>query len=145
MKFGARVDSSENHHRVTLVTDDKTHSLAIAPKASGFGSSINGAELLFLALATCYCNDVYREAAKRNVRVEHVEVDVEGALQSEGDPLGNVTYRATVAAHASKGEIEDLIRHTDRLAEIHNTLRAGIPVTLNGAETISLRSDADAR
>jgi uncharacterized OsmC-like protein len=30
---------------------------------------------LFLALASCYCNDIYREAAKRNIKVERVEVN----------------------------------------------------------------------
>jgi hypothetical protein len=33
----------------------------------GGGSSANGGELLCLALATCYCNDVYREAKKRGI------------------------------------------------------------------------------
>ncbi len=47
-------------------------------KENGYGSSASGGELLFLALATCYCNDIYREAAKKNIKVESVEVDVEG-------------------------------------------------------------------
>jgi hypothetical protein len=37
---------------------------------------ING-ELLFLALASCYGNDIYWEAAKRNSKVERVEVNYE--------------------------------------------------------------------
>jgi uncharacterized OsmC-like protein len=36
---------------------------------------------LFLALATCYCNDIYREAAKRNIKVDSVEVEVEGTFE----------------------------------------------------------------
>jgi dienelactone hydrolase len=45
-----------------------------AEASSGLGSSANGGELLFLVLATCYCNDVYREAAKRGIRAESAEV-----------------------------------------------------------------------
>ena len=61
----AREHNSHAQHHVTLTTDAKAHSIVIAPKAEGNGSSTNGGELLLLALATCYCNDIYREAAKR--------------------------------------------------------------------------------
>jgi hypothetical protein len=42
-----------------LYTSAAKHSLAIPPNAIGFGSRANGGE--FLALATCYCSDVYRQ------------------------------------------------------------------------------------
>ncbi len=91
----------------------------------------NGGELLFAALATCYCNDLYREAAKRSITVRSVQVQVEGAF---GDAPGSVAegihYRATVEAEASTEEIEALMRHTDTVAEIQNTLRLGTSVTL---------------
>jgi uncharacterized OsmC-like protein len=92
--------------------------------------------LLFLALATCYCNDIYREAAKRGLRVESVEVEVEGDFGAEGEPAQNVTYRAKVAAQASEGEIRELMSHTDRVAEIQNTLRVGTPVTLSDIDAV---------
>src|SRR5574342_87340 len=98
MKVSSRVQNGEGQHLVTLRTNDNVHSLAIPPKPTGFGSSANGGELLFLALATCYCNDIYREAAKRGLKVEHVEVEVEGEFGAEGEPARNVTYRAKVAA-----------------------------------------------
>jgi uncharacterized OsmC-like protein len=90
--------------------------------------------LLFLALATCYCNDIYREAGKRGIAVEQVEVNVEGEFGAEGEPARNVTYRAKVVAQASESEIRDLIRHTDTVAEIQNTLRVLTPVTLADSE-----------
>jgi uncharacterized OsmC-like protein len=96
--------------------------LAIAAKAEGFGSSVNGAELLFLALATCYCNDIYREAKKRRIEVENVKVEVDGEFGGEGEAARRVSYRAAVAARASREKILDLMRHTDSVAEIQNTL-----------------------
>lgn len=58
MRITARVDNREGQHQVTLKTNGHTHSLSIPPKSRGHGSSVNGGELLFLALATCYCNDL---------------------------------------------------------------------------------------
>ena len=79
MRISARVQNSQGQHQVSLATNDTVHSLSIPPKPTGFGSSANGGELLFLALATCYCNDIYREAAKRGIEVVGVEVEVQVA------------------------------------------------------------------
>lgn len=138
MKISARVQNSVGQHHVTLRTNDNAHSLAIPPKPTGFGSSANGGELLFLALATCYCNDIYREAAKRGLQVEQVEVEVAGEFGAEGEPAKNVTYHAKVTAHASEAEIRELMSATDRVAEIQNTLRGGTPVTLDALEVVAL-------
>ena len=58
MRFGARIDNRANHHEATLRAGDHESSISIPLKTEGFGSSASGAELLFLALATCYCNDI---------------------------------------------------------------------------------------
>jgi len=138
MKVSAKVQNSEGQHHVTLRTNDNVHSLAIPPKPTGFGSSANGGELLFLALATCYCNDIYREAAKRGLKVEHVEVEVEGEFGAEGEPAKNVSYRAKVTAQASEAQIRELMSQTDRVAEIQNTLRLETPVILSGIEVVTM-------
>ncbi len=137
MKISAKVQNSEGQHHVTLRTNDTAHGLDIPPKPTGFGSSANGGELLFLALATCYCNDIYREAAKRGLAVEHVEVEVEGEFGAEGEPARNVSYRAKVTAQASEAQIRKLMRDTDQVAEIQNTLRRGTPVGLSGIEVVT--------
>lgn len=138
MRVRARVQNSLDNHQVALQTNDYQHEITIAPKSTGFGSSVNGGELLFLALATCYCNDIYREAAKRGIVVERVEVTVEGDFEAEGAGATNVSYHATVAAQASEEEIRSLMRDTDQVAEIQNTLRAATPVQLGQIEAISV-------
>ena len=105
------------------------HSISIQPKSTGFGSNTNGGELLFLALATCYCNDIYREAAKREIKIKEVEVEVEGNFYEEGKPARNVTYRAKVIGEASKEALRELVKYTDKVAEIQNTLRVETPIT----------------
>jgi organic hydroperoxide reductase OsmC/OhrA len=137
MKITANIQNSQGQHDVTLTTNDKSHSIVIPSKSSGPGSSVNGGELLFLALATCYCNDLYREAAKRNIKVEKVEVEVSGDFGEEGTGAQNVTYCAKVYAKGTDEEIRELMRHTDSVAEIQNTLRAGTDVKLNKVEVVT--------
>lgn len=136
MKINARVQNSQGQHQVSLRTNDHSHELSIPPRPSGSGSSVNGGELLFLALATCYCNDLYREAAKRGLTVNSVEVEVEGHFGAEGEGAHDITYRVKVSAQADEDEVQALLRHTDTVAEVHNTLRAGTAVTLAGVEII---------
>lgn len=138
MKISAKLENSRNNHQVTLQTNDNVHSIAIPPKSTGYGSSANGGELLFLALASCYCNDIYREAAKRNIKVERVEVHVEGEFGAEGEHAKNITYQARVFAQASEEEIREMMEFTDTVAEIQNTLRIGTPVVLSQIEVINV-------
>ena len=62
MYISASVRNTHGQHEISLATNDSPRELSIAPGPTGYGSSVNGGELLFLALATCYCNDIYREA-----------------------------------------------------------------------------------
>ena len=139
MKISARLANRRGEHKVTLSTADHEHSLAVPPKQEGFGSSVNGGELLFLALATCYCNDLYREAKKRNIQIDTVKVEVNGEFGSEGEAARNITYSASVLANAPQEEIFALMRHTDSVAEIQNTLRHSSQVTLAKCEAQDLR------
>lgn len=130
MQISALVVNQNGRHRSEVRTGDKAQSLPIPARAQGRGSAVNGGELLFLAIATCYCNDIYREAEERGLAVESVQVEVTGHFGGKGDPAQNVTYRASVQAHGSEREVLDLMRHTDAVAEIHNTLRRATPVAL---------------
>lgn len=138
MKIRARVENAPGEHRVTLVTNDAARELAVAPKAEGRGSSANGGELLCLALATCFCNDAFREAARLGVEVDRVEVEVEADFGGRGEPASAIRYRVAVAARGDEAEIRALVAETDRVAEIHNTLRIGLPVTLEGVDVTAL-------
>jgi len=139
MRIVAQIQNSEGKHDVTLQTNGTVHSLAIPPKSGGFGSSVNGGELLFLALATCYCNDIYREAAQREITVVSVEVTVEGDFGAAGEPARHVSYNAKVTAQASESEIKELLYHSDTVAEIQNTLRIGTSIKQSRFEALSVR------
>ena len=130
MNIRAKIESREHSHSLEVATDDRVQSITIAAKPTGFGSNVNGGELLFAALATCFCNDLYREAAKRTITVSRVDVEVTGTFGGPGEPARDVTYRAHVEADAPADVIAELIRATDEVTEIQNTLRAGCLVRL---------------
>jgi organic hydroperoxide reductase OsmC/OhrA len=133
MKIAARVSNTSSRHTVEVETDGRKQSIAIVPKSVGRGSGINGGELLFAALATCFCNDLYREASKRNIAIQDVEVEVTGTFGNPGEPARDISYRVQVHANAPQSTIDDLIRATDSVTEIQNTLRAGCAVRLEQA------------
>ena len=124
----AHVDNARNAHHAAVTTNGLVREIAIPPRSTGFGSSANGGELLCLALATCYCNDVYREAAVRRIEVSRVVVHVHADFGVSGEPAAGLRYRADVSANATEPDIRALMLHTDRVAEIQNTLRRGIAV-----------------
>ncbi len=130
MKISATLKSAFDHLESTVQTNDAAKQVPISAKSTGWGSSVNGGELLLLSLATCFCNDIYREAAKRNIDVKDVEVTVTADFGAEGEPGSNFRYKANVNADAPPEEIKALIAHTDQVAEIHNTLRKGVAVSI---------------
>src|SRR5574339_292416 len=113
MLIEARVESRRQSHAVVLATDGSSRTLSIAPREGGPGSSVNGGELLCLAMATCYCNDVYREADRRGIAVTRVVVEARAEFGAAGAPAALLSYRASVTAHADEDAIRALMVHTD--------------------------------
>lgn len=135
------------HEGTFSVGWSERHSLVIdrAPNDGGQGMGFNGGQLLLLALGSCYANDVFREAASRDIEVLGVRVVVE--CDWAGDPIRaeNVRFSTRVEAAADEDEIMELIRHVDDIAEIHNTLRNGVDVELAEAEAVSVQVEVRAR
>ena len=97
---------------------------------------MNGGEFLMLAVATCYCNDLFREAARLGVAVSAAEVEASAEFPGVGLAATNIRYRVRIESPASPAEIAMLLRETDAVAEVHNTLRAGVPVRLIEPEPV---------
>lgn len=131
MKISASIKSAFQIHEVNVETENNVKGISISPKTEGFGSSINGGELLFLSLATCFCNDLYREASKINMKIDAVDVVVSGEFGGEGEPAKSITFKVKIEAvkHTDE-EINELIEKVDQIAEIHATLRQGINIVL---------------
>jgi len=137
MKIAAEIHNEPMAHSVALTTGERVQTLEVPAKPTG-GSQVNGGELLCLALATCYCNDLYREAAKRGITIDAVSVNVEAHFGAEGAPATNIVYRAHVESAAAASEIDALLTYTDTVAEIQNTVRSGVAVTFERTDRRSL-------
>jgi hypothetical protein len=137
MRIEASVENWNQHHAAVVATNNITRELAVPPSNSGTGSSVNGSELLCLAVATSYCNDIYREGRERGIDVLRVNVDVQAEFHGAGAPLDSIIYRARVAAKGGNEQaIRELMLHTDQVAEIQSTLRQGMEVKFEPAEVI---------
>lgn len=123
MRVTATVSNAPDSHSAVVGSDGHTKPIVIPARSVGSGSSVNGGELLFLALATCYCNDLYREAARRGIRLTRVDVEVTGDFHGRGEPATRITYGARVESDATDEALERLLAETDTVAEIQNTLR----------------------
>lgn len=128
----SKIVNKKNFNEISVETNGKLQNISIKTKENGFGLSINGGEMLFLALATCYCNDIYREANKKNITIHEVHIDVSGEFQSNpGSIAENVIFNVAVKGDATQEKLIELMKYTDTVSEIQNTLRSGITVKLN--------------
>ena len=130
MKIIAKLENSLDSNKVILKTNEIVQELSVPNKSIGYGSAVNGGEFLMLSLATCFCNDIYREAKKKGINVTKVFVEVSGEFASEGEAGFNIIYSSKLEGDASDQELRKLISNTDKVAEIQNTLRKGVTVTL---------------
>lgn len=145
MHITAKVVSSSATYQANVSTGESSQLVAIAPKPDGLGSSVNGGEFLMLALATCYCNDLYREAKRLGISIESAEVEASAEFPGIGLAATNISYRAQVQSSASADVVLRLMRETDAVAEVHNTIRAGVPVHFLEGSTVPPRSADVAR
>jgi uncharacterized OsmC-like protein len=101
----------------------------------GRGVGFNGGQLLYLAIAGCISNDLFREASADGIALERVRVVVDGDFQGDPPVSTDVTYDVEVAGDATREELEQLVAKVDTIAEIPNSLRGSTAVRL-GSVTV---------
>lgn len=100
--------------------------------AGGRGLGFNGGELLYLAVAGCVSNDLFREARAVGVAVERVRVVVRGEFAGDPAVSSDVEYDVELEADASQEQLRALVERVDTIAEIPNSLRRATAVRLGG-------------
>ena len=136
MNIRARLKSHPGSHRAWVDTEGNTRSIDVPGREGAPGSAVNGGEMLFLALATCYCNDVYREARTAGLEIRSLEVEVQGLFGRRGEPAREIRYSVRASSPDDATEVASLLRMTDTVAEVQNTLRLGLPVELISVEVV---------
>jgi len=106
--------------------------------AGGRGLGFNGGQLLYLAVAGCVSNDLFREARAAGIELR-VRVVVRGDF--EGDPAVSapITVDIEVEGDAPAVRLDELVARVDAIAEIPNSLRRGTEVRLGGVRVASTR------
>src|SRR5262249_13824243 len=99
-------------------------------EAGGGGVGFNGGQLLYLAVAGCISNDLYREALAQGISLSHVRVTVRGDFSGEPAVSEEIGYDVEIDGDATPERLRALVQHVDAIAEIPNSLRHGTPVHL---------------
>jgi uncharacterized OsmC-like protein len=107
----------------TLVIDRPTD-------AGGGGMGFNGGQLLYLAVAGCISNDLFREAQALGVELDSVRVIVDGDFVGEPPVSVPIAYSVEISGNADAEVLRELVQAVDRIAEIPNSLRLGTAVQL---------------
>ena len=109
----------------SLYIDD---GFALAHRWTGAGVTVDapftGAHFLHLAVAGCVLNDVYREAASREIPLDGVRVTARGGFDPDTWVSSGIEYTVAVDSRAHPEEIEALLGAVDEVAEIPRALRS---------------------
>ena len=112
----------------TLVTDRPS-------SAGGGGLGFNGGQLLYMSIAACWSNDLYREAATVGIELDGVEITVDGDFPARGSGSTPISVDLVVRSTAPEDRVRELIAEVERVAEIPRAIREGPPITVR-AEVI---------
>jgi uncharacterized OsmC-like protein len=96
----------------------------------GRGVGFNGGQLLYLAIAGCVSNDLFREAAADGIRLDRVRVTTRGDFGGDPPVSAPVEYDIELSGDAPPEALRKLAARVDEIAEIPNSLRHGTAVKL---------------
>ena len=105
----------------TLVTDRPA-------AAGGGGLGFNGGQLLYLSIAACWSNDLYREAGTMGIELDGVEITVDGDFPARGSGSTAISVDVVVRSSAPDDRVRELIDEVERVAEIPRAIREATPI-----------------
>lgn len=100
--------------------------------AGGRGLGFNGGQLLYLAVAGCISNDLFREARAEGIELDRIRVVVRGEFGGDPAISEEISYEVDITGDAPREALEALVAKVDAIAEIPNSLRRGTTVRLAG-------------
>ena len=129
------VDTQNVDGKVTALGSAGPFTLVVDRPAEGGGGGLgfNGGQLLYLAVAGCISNDLFRDASAEGIELRSVRVKVGGDFVGEPAVSEEIRYEVEVSGDASEEQLRALIDMVDEIAEIPNSLRQGTGVRLVSA------------
>jgi putative redox protein len=114
----------------TALGEAKSFTLVVDRPAAvgGGGLGFNGGQLLYMSIAACWSNDLYREAATMGIELDGVEISVDGDFPGRGSGSTPVTVEVVVRSRAPEDRVRALIAEVERVAEIPRAIREGPPI-----------------
>ncbi|HEX7222219.1 MAG TPA: OsmC family protein [Candidatus Limnocylindrales bacterium] len=108
--------------------------VADRPLAGGGGGlGFSGGQLLYLSIAACVSNDLYREAATAGIALRRVSIEVDGHFPARGSGSTAIDVAVTIDADTDDAAIDALVAEVDKVAEIPNSMRGTTPVHIRRA------------
>jgi putative redox protein len=98
--------------------------------AGGGGLGFSGGQLMYMAIAACWSNDLYREAATMGIELDGVEITVDGDFPARGEGSTPITVDVVVRSSALEEHVRELIAEVERIAEIPRAIRDGAPIEI---------------
>ena len=102
-------------------------------EGGGGGLGSNGGQLLYLAVAGCISNDLFREARATCIELSSVRVKVGGDFVDGPAVSDEILYAVEIAGDAPEDRLQALVDQVDEIAKIPNSLRQGTWVSLVGS------------
>ena len=102
-------------------------------EAGGRGLGFNGGQLLNLAVAGCVSNDLFREAARRGIRLDRVRVVADSTYAGSLATSSPIEYEVELSGDPSPEALANLVTYLDEIAEIPSSIRRGTEVWLKKA------------
>jgi putative redox protein len=127
------VETRTVDHQVTALGTADQFTLVVDRPVEGGGGGLgfNGGQLLYLAIAGCISNDLFREAQSSGIELSHVRVRVTGEFVGEPAVSNDIQYDVEIGGDAPEDCLRSLLAHVDAIAEIPNTLRQATHVRLS--------------
>lgn len=120
--------------RPFVIQSDEPHILL------GADSAPNAIVFLLHSLASCLSVSIVYNAAERGIVLDKLSIAMEGDLDIHGflglstevrPGFQDVRIKVNVASDASKAELEDLVRYSQKISPILDSLRNRIPVEVD--------------
>src|SRR6478736_6173148 len=84
--------------------------------AGGRGVGFNVGQLLYLAIAGCVSNDLFREARAAGLAIDRVRVRVRGDFTGDPAVSGEVEYDVELVGDGKPDQLQALIERVDEIA-----------------------------